>query len=226
MIIDRILKLIDYYDINKSEFYRRTKLSNGFLDKVKDIGVSKLEQILNSFPDINPIWLLQGKGEMLIHKNDQLKKVDMVNEEAAQYDTSIQRIPLYGIEATAGVVSIFDDVSSQNPIDYLHIPNLSRCDGAISVIGDSMYPILKSGDIVAFKKIHDINNVLWGEMYIVSLDVEGETFILVKFIQKSYLEDHIKLVSQNQHHSPKDVHIKNVKSLAIVKASVRYNVMV
>ena len=38
---------------------------NSFLDKVKDIGASKIEDILNSFPEINPEWLLTGKGEML-----------------------------------------------------------------------------------------------------------------------------------------------------------------
>ena len=54
MITDRILKIIDLKGLNKSQFYKITGLSNGFLDKVKDIGVSKLEQILNSFPEINP----------------------------------------------------------------------------------------------------------------------------------------------------------------------------
>lgn len=65
MLIDRILKIIELEGINKSQFYKKTGLSNGFLDKVKDIGASKIEDILKSFPDINPEWLLTGKGEML-----------------------------------------------------------------------------------------------------------------------------------------------------------------
>lgn len=66
MIIDRIMQIIDFKGINKRKFYIETGLSNGFLDKVKDIGVSKIELILNTYPDINPIWLLTGIGHMTI----------------------------------------------------------------------------------------------------------------------------------------------------------------
>lgn len=66
MIIDRILQIVEYKESSKRQFYIKTELSNGFLDKVKDVGASKLEKILNTYPDINPVWLLTGKGEMLI----------------------------------------------------------------------------------------------------------------------------------------------------------------
>ena len=65
MIVDRILQIIEYKKLNKRKFYIETGLSNGFLDKVKDIGSSKIEQILNNYPDINPEWLLTGNGSML-----------------------------------------------------------------------------------------------------------------------------------------------------------------
>lgn len=65
-MIDRILQVIDYYGINKNVFYKETGLSNGFLDKVKDIGVSKLNLILKTYPDLNPNWLINGEGKMLL----------------------------------------------------------------------------------------------------------------------------------------------------------------
>ena len=37
MIVERIIELIDYKGINKRKFFLKTGLSNGFLDKVKDI---------------------------------------------------------------------------------------------------------------------------------------------------------------------------------------------
>jgi hypothetical protein len=64
-MIERILQIIDYKGINKSIFYKNTGLSNGFLDKVKDIGASKLELILITYPEISMEWLLTGKGSML-----------------------------------------------------------------------------------------------------------------------------------------------------------------
>ncbi|CAA0159565.1 hypothetical protein [Tenacibaculum maritimum] len=69
MITERILKFIEYKGINKSRFYRETGLSNGFLDKVKDIGCSKIDHILNSYPEINIEWLVLGRGDMINQKN-------------------------------------------------------------------------------------------------------------------------------------------------------------
>ncbi|SMP08857.1 hypothetical protein [Chryseobacterium profundimaris] len=77
-MIDRILQIIEYKGITKNKFYKETGLSNGFLDKVKDIGASKLEYILNTYPEINSHWLVTGKGEMLnsisIVKENTVKK--------------------------------------------------------------------------------------------------------------------------------------------------------
>ncbi len=65
MIIQRILAFIAYKNMSKAQFYKETGLSNGFLDKVKDIGVSKLERILQAYPEINIEWILLGEGDMI-----------------------------------------------------------------------------------------------------------------------------------------------------------------
>ncbi|MDY3529055.1 XRE family transcriptional regulator [Riemerella anatipestifer] len=65
MVVDRIFQIIEYKGITKTNFYREVGLSNGFLDKVKDVGVSKLDLILKKYPEISPEWLITGKGEML-----------------------------------------------------------------------------------------------------------------------------------------------------------------
>lgn len=81
MIIDRILQIVECKESSKRQFYIKTNLSNGFLDKVKDVGVSKIENILNTYPDINPIWLLTGRGEMLIRKNDTSESQKIINRD-------------------------------------------------------------------------------------------------------------------------------------------------
>ena len=109
--------------------------------------------------------------------------------------------------------------------NYIHIPNLPKCDGAIYVVGDSMYPLLKSGDIVLYKQLNSLNDVFWGDMYLLSIDIDGEEYVTVKYIQKSEKEGCIKLVSQNPHHADKDVEMGRVRALALVKASIRMNSM-
>jgi len=75
----RILQFIDFKGINKNVFYKKTGLSNGFLDKTGSIGVDKLEKILNSFPEINVEWLITGNGQM-IKKAIYLQRKDFDNE--------------------------------------------------------------------------------------------------------------------------------------------------
>lgn len=178
--------------------------------------------------DLNSIF-----DESLRLKIKEKEGTNQANESTKVYklrtdrNEDFQNIPLYNIEASAGLVELFQNQGDQTPIDTIHIPNLPKCDGAVFVTGDSMYPLLKSGDIVAYKQIHDIENeIFWGEMYLVSVEVSGEEYISVKYIQKSDKgEKYIKLVSQNQHHQPKNVLLKKVRALALIKASIRINAM-
>ena len=63
-IIARILQLIESEGINKNQFYIRTGISNGLLDKANKLGSDNIEKIYSSFPRINLEWLLVGVGEM------------------------------------------------------------------------------------------------------------------------------------------------------------------
>ncbi len=173
-------------------------------------------------------WLLTGKGDMRRREDIQLAGIEVSNEFRLRTDTEvdIQRIPLYEIDATAGLVSLFADVNSRIPVSYLEIPDLPPCDGAVSVRGDSMYPLLKSGDIVLYKQIHNFDiGILWGEMYLISFQIDGEEYLSIKYIQKGDDDGHVRLVSHNPHHSPKDIPVESIRALAIIKASVRYNTM-
>ena len=114
------------------------------------------------------------------------------------------------------------------PIEYIQIPNLPKSDGAIYVRGDSMYPVLKSHDIVIYKEVNDLNNhiYIFGEMYIVCVDNDGDYYTMVKWLHKSELgNDHLKLVSENKHHDAIDIPKNKIKGLAMVKASIRVNSM-
>lgn len=181
---------------------------------------------------VNSDFLLSGVGSVFKPK----REVQGVFENPpptlylSKTDNIIQHqsVPLYDVQASASVVALFRDKNSEKPIDHITIPNLPKCDGAIYVSGDSMYPLLKSGDIIMYKKVANaIENMFWGEMYLVSLiNDDGDEFVMVKWLHKSEKGDeYVKLVSENRHHQPKDFHIKNIKGLALIKASVRVNSM-
>ena len=179
---------------------------------------SRNRNILIQELNVNPEWLESGKGEMFNAEPD-------LTAYMRRTDSSLplQSVPLYSIEGTAGLVPLFTDRVQTKPVNYIHIPNLPKCDGAIYVVGDSMYPLLKSGDIVLYKQLHDINDVFWGDMYLLSIDIDGEEYITVKYIQKSEREGYVKLVGQTPHHADKEVRIERIRAIALVKASFRMN---
>lgn len=73
--IERIYKYIEYQCIKVSDFEKKNSLSNGYLGKMRvrnaDIGESIMLQILENCPDLSPLWLLLGEGEMLRTQRDE-----------------------------------------------------------------------------------------------------------------------------------------------------------
>lgn len=170
--------------------------------------------------NVNAEWVETGVGEMFTAEPNMRKF-------ALRTDSSIalQSVPLYTIKGTAGLVPLFSNKDEMKPVDYIHVPNIPKCDGAIYIVGDSMYPLLKSGDIVLYKQISDVTDIFWGDMYLLSIDLDGEEYVMVKYIQKSDDPTKIKLVSQNPHHDDKEIEISRIRALALVKASIRMNSM-
>ena len=169
--------------------------------------------------NVNPDWLETGKGNMFNAEPDLTAYMHRTDN-----SLPLQSVPLYSIEGTAGLVPLFADQAQAKPVNFIHIPNLPKCDGAIYIVGDSMYPLLKSGDIVFYKQVHDImHSIIWGEMYLISFDIDGDEYVSVKYLQKSDTPDHIVLVSYNEHHKPMEIHINRIRALAFIKASLRLN---
>lgn len=224
---DELIKCL--FSGNKRAFAHSVGISASVVENV--VGTRKgkpsfdvLEKVCAN-ANVSPEWLLTGQGPMLRTPDVQLATPAVQKKFALSTDINIdfQQIPLYNLEATAGLVSLFNDANAA-PVGYVSLPNLPSCDGAVYVRGDSMYPLLKSGDIVLYKRVRDFENgIFFGEMYLVSANVDGDEFITIKYIHKSEKEGYIKLVSHNPHHEPKDIPVSMVRALALVKASVRYN---
>ena len=82
-------------------------------------------------------------------------------------------------------------------LNTIKIPHLPKCDGAISITGNSMYPLLKSGDMVLYREV-PLDSIFYGEIYLLAYQIDDlEECITVKYVQKSELGgDYLKLVSK------------------------------
>lgn len=183
-------------------------ISDDFLDKfITTFNISQLE---------------------LVKRNDGIQPITPIDHRfilRTDHKLESQDIPLYDLSATAGLMAIFND-NHISPDDYLRIPNLPPVDGAIYLRGESMTPLLKSGDIIIFKRLAlSLDSILWGQIYLLSFIAGGDFFTVVKYVQKSDTTDCIRLVSHNDRFQPKDIPLSSIQALAIVKASITFHTM-
>jgi phage repressor protein C with HTH and peptisase S24 domain len=162
---------------------------------------------------------------MLKSESDKIIKVHRIHSPFYREKNGESLVPLYNIDAAANLKTIFDN-KHQNIINTIRIPDLPKCDGAIYIRGDSMYPLLKSGDIVIYKEIADFENLIFGEMYLIDFTINDDDFLVVKYVKRSNIKGYIQLISYNSHHDPMDIPVKGcIRAMALIKASVRINTM-
>lgn len=229
-IKQRILQFSATLGVSKRDFYSKIGVSRGTLESNTGITEDVMAKFIANYPDVDISWLITGEGDMLKSKHAEEPKVEVTpihQPRSTEKKEDTQVVYLYDFEASAGLRSLFGN-NRQNIIDTIKIPNLPKCDGAIHIVGDSMYPLLKSGDIILYKQMPlDINNLLYGEMHILSYEIDDDDFIVVKYIRKSEKgEPYITLGSENPEHAPRDIDFRRVTALALVKASVRINCMI
>lgn len=185
--------------------------------------------LLGRFSDVDYNWLLTGKGSPTHHTafcdSDLVQgEVEILHTPKTADPVDDRSVTLYDISAAANLKTLLAD-RPQYALGKILIPNVPRCDGAVYVSGDSMYPILKAGDIVGFKSIRDFSDVIYGEMYLVSFQRGGDEYLAVKYVNHSEQPGCIRLVSYNAHHDPMDLPLTAINAMAIVKFSIRKNMM-
>ena len=140
--------------------------------------------------------------------------------------TGWQNIPIYELETADSLRSLLEEPGLYQPVDYIAASTLPRCDGGIRASGDGMAPVVNPGDIVLYRPVSDIKNgILWGEMYLLSFGIDGDEYVMIKYIRQSELPGYVKLVSQNPAHAPKDIRLDSIRALALVKMSLRINTL-
>lgn len=78
---------------------------------------------------------------------------------------------------------------------------------------------------MGYKEINSFSNLIYGEMYLVSFNIEGDEYLSVKYVNRSDKEGYLKLVSYNTHHEPMDIPFTSINAMAIVKFSIRRHMM-
>lgn len=79
MITERLKQFIDFINVSISAFEKSIGMSNASFRKIYNnngaIGSDKLERILNTYPQLNPSWLLTGEGSMILGEENAVQQI-------------------------------------------------------------------------------------------------------------------------------------------------------
>lgn len=238
----RLLKYLETKGISRETFYRETGISASNFKGAglrSELGGDKIAKILRLYPDLNSEWLLRGQGEM--YASGSFEEAPASYSETGETLTGnisdvtfpstdddapgCRTVPLYELGPDGGL-SLLLGSNTLRPLDRITLPGLPPCDGALRISGDAMEPVLRRGDIVFYKRVDAIpQGFLWGEMYLLSFDMGGTEYVVLRYVRPADDRAHIRLVGQNPRYPDKDISVASIRAAALVRASVRYNTM-
>lgn len=176
-IKERLKLIASHYGLSIRAMEERCGLGRGNISNMAqdgNLGSDKLSKIIDSLTQVNPTWLLTGRGDMLqqlqqaqgadgdpsrVSKDFDAGPMDRANTGATR-----PRIPF---AAAAGALSIATNAAGDADCERLPvIATFPAYDFTIKIEGDSMAPDYLSGDELACRFVDDPANIKWGRPHI------------------------------------------------------------
>ena len=153
-IKSRVVEVLRFKQINVNRASKKLcipqRTLNRQVNEDGNISMDLLYALLDHFPEISPLWLLLGEGEMLLDSTRQ----------------TTASIPFYNdLPLSAGYRDAFDP-GHENPTSYISFPN-SGADFFFPVSGTSMEPDINDGDIVGVKRVEREEGIVHGDVYMI-----------------------------------------------------------
>lgn len=190
-----------------------------------------LEKIVISL-DVNPDWLLTGRGEMQFNGNqietsarcyNRENSINSANREAIPFAeaarSGLSPIPLVTQTAAAGFGNANFSIEESDVKEYYVIPKFKYCkvDFMIEISGLSMYPHFNSGDVIACSILRNTQFIQWNKCHVIATREQG---ILVKKLMPGDDMKHLRAISDNKDYPPFDIPVDEITGIAIVVGSV------
>jgi len=184
---ERLKELVGKLGMGQNSFEASCGLGNGIINNSRGgVSSSTLEKILITYPNISLDWLVCGKGSMF--KDEPIKS----------YTTGI---PYFDVDFEMGFDLMVNDQTT-TPEYNIDFAPYNKCTCWCNARGNSMYPTIASGDIIALKEIKDISFLVSDEIYAIVTKNDmrtikrlrdcGDEYALVPDNKQDYSEQRIK----------------------------------
>lgn len=122
-------------------------------------------KISRVYGDMSTEWLLRDKGEMIKNAEREQKTIEI--SESAISETKRKGALIYDIDATCGLSGRDIEFTDEKVIGSIDAPEINPDSKIIFATGDSMLPLIASGDRVVIRKIESWDYFNYGQVYLI-----------------------------------------------------------
>ena len=190
---ERIHTIITSKGLNKNSFSAAIGMDNNvtigrIINEKRNPSAATCKKIIDSFPQYNPDWILEGTGDMLLDIQHTISDITPNTTSIKPYTTYL--LPMSAMGGSLGGFSA--DSAMLHNCEAIVSP-IENVDFAITVYGESMSPEYPSGSRVLIKQINPDIFIDWGKVYV----LDTANGVIVKEIHESEIEGHVKCHSIN-----------------------------
>ena len=217
-IIARIKYLMKEMGVRQVQFAQRIGVDTSNLSKYLNAHMPLSDSFLNRLVvnlGVSKEWLLDGTD--LPFGKTPVRLDNGTTPSAAAVETGT---PVYDVDATAGSASGRNElVATENIVGWVNLPNVSPHCRIVRVSGDSMAPVIMDGDFVAVREVSNLNQIYWGQIYVIQLD----DFRLVKYVRRHTDPNMVVLRSENPNYDDMDVRRADIHEMLLVQHVIHLN---
>lgn len=212
-IKEKIQQYIDFKGISVYRLEAEAGLSKGYWGKTKSISADIATKISRVYSDISTDWLLRDEGEMLINK-ERANKIISIPKEAISTNKRKGAL-IYDIDATCGFDGRDIEFVDEKVVGSIDAPEINPESKIIFATGDSMLPLITSGDRIVIRRIESWDYFNYGQVYLI---ITNE-YRFIKRVRKHPKDEEnlILLHSENPEYDDIDLPKKEIIHLFIVE---------
>lgn len=164
-IKEKIQEYIDYKGISVYRLEADAGLSKGYWGKTKSISADIAMKISRIYGDISTEWLLRDEGEMIKNAEREQKTIEISSSVISE--TKRKGALIYDIDGTCGTDGRSIEFTDERVIGSIDAPEINPNSQIIFATGDSMLPLIASGDRIVIRKIESWDYFNYGQVYLI-----------------------------------------------------------
>ena len=128
------------------------------------------------------------------------------------------------VESTGGIIIGKANGGNEVPTFFIDYEHFNDCTAYIQHVGDSMYPKYCAGEIIAVKRVYNLDIILWGEAYLVVTNSNANDLRTVKLVFQNEDKSKITLRSSNPNFKgDTEISKDDIISMFIIKGKITRN---